>query len=320
MWTDRSDDDGIFADVMGGLRSRPREIPCKYLYDRRGSELFNAICEVEEYYPTRTEVAVMATQLDAIADFVGPGAILVDLGAGNGEKTGMLLDRLEGLRAWVPVDISPVELRRCAGRLGRRFPELTVAPVCADYTGEWQLPATGPGRRVFAFPGSTVGNFSPEEARWFLQGLAEKAGPGGGLLVGVDLHKDRRILEAAYNDAAGVTAEFNKNLLRRINRECGADFRLETFVHRAVYNEEERRIEMRLWSTEEQGVWCGGEQFWFDPGEFIVTEHSYKYTIEAFAALAEDAQWRVRGLWTDRRQYFSVWALEAASELTGTGR
>lgn len=301
----------FYADVLKGLRSEQPQIPCKYLYDDRGSMLFNRICELEEYYPTRTELGIMARHGADMAEKIGRGAQLVELGAGSGLKTRFLLDELEAPKGYVPVDISGAELQRCALEISAEFRGLRVEPLLVDYTQEWSLPRfKGEGKRVFYFPGSTIGNFSPREATEFLRGLLEKGGRQSSLLIGVDLHKDRRVLEAAYNDKEGVTAEFNLNLLRRINRECGANFDLERFEHRAVYDEEKRRIEMRLVSRCDQIVTLPEESFAFKKGEYIVTEHSHKYRIEDFADLTEEAGWRMRAFWTDRRHRFSVWYLE----------
>ncbi|MFU8803214.1 MAG: L-histidine N(alpha)-methyltransferase [Bradymonadaceae bacterium] len=307
----------LYDEVIAGLRQVPRSIPCKYFYDERGSQIFNQICGLEEYYPTRTEIEITKDYAPNIADYIGEEACLVELGAGDGIKTRHIVSHLDRPAVYVPVDISPTALQRCARRFSEDFPDIEVQPICADYTGDWSLPSFEvPGRTVFYYPGSTLGNFSHQAAGSFLKTLAALAGADGGLLIGIDLHKDRAILEAAYNDSLGITADFNLNLLRRINRECNADFDLSLFRHHAVYDEDHQRIEMRLVSTSEQVVLIGDESFAFDEGEIIITEHSHKYTIEGFARLAESADWLVRALWTDKDQLFSLWYLESNSANT----
>lgn len=299
-------------DLLEGLSKSPPSIPCKYLYDDQGSTLFNQICEVEEYYPTRTELSILARFGSDIASKIGPHARLVELGAGSGLKTRFLLDELVDPEVYVPVDISGTELRRCAQSIASEYTSLRVAPVRADYTNDWSLPTlASQGRTVFYFPGSTIGNFSRQEASAFLFNLLARGGKNCSLLIGVDLHKDLPTLEAAYNDEAGVTAAFNLNLLTRINRECNATIDVNRFTHQAIYDQEKRRIEMRLISCCDQLITIQGRSFAFQEGDFIVTEHSHKYSIEDFAALSENAGWRARAFWTDRRHRFSVWYLES---------
>jgi dimethylhistidine N-methyltransferase len=239
---------------------------------------------------------------------IGPGALLIEYGSGEGLKTRILLDALDRPAGYVPVDISRAQLERNAADLRSRYPGLEVLPLCADYTVDHPIPepARAPHRRVVYFPGSTVGNFTPVQARGFLAHVRREVGPGGGLLIGVDLRKDRAILERAYDDAAGVTAAFNLNLLRRINRELGADFDLTRWEHRALWNENESRIEMHLVSAGAQAVRIGGRVFAFAPGETIHSENSCKYDPEGFAALAATAGWTVERLWQDPDRLFSV--------------
>lgn len=294
----------LAEEVLGGLRARPRTLPCKYFYDERGSQLFARICELPEYYPTRTELAIMERHGAEMAAAVGPGATLIEFGSGEGVKTRLLLDRLDAPRAYVPIDIARAELERAAGALAARYPGLAVLPVWADFGERLLLPqATPRARRVVYFPGSTIGNFSPAPARDFLRRLGELA---EGLLIGVDLKKDPAILHAAYNDAAGVTAEFNRNLLARLNRELEADFDLAAFAHYAPYEPAAGRIAMYLVAQRDQIVAVAGETFAFAEGEAISTEWSYKYTLAEFAALARAAGWRRRRVWTDERRLFSV--------------
>ncbi|HVF11165.1 MAG TPA: L-histidine N(alpha)-methyltransferase, partial [Abditibacteriaceae bacterium] len=235
-------------EVLHGLQQPQKELPCKYFYDERGSHLFDQICRLEEYYPTRTELAIMQEHAGAMAQLLGRGCLLIEYGSGSSLKTRVLLDHLAAPAAYVPIDISRAHLMRSAGRLAAAYPGLKVLPVCADYTTDFTLPTCHRpiARKAVYFPGSTIGNFDPTQAQNFLCHIAEICGVGGGLLIGIDLKKDACILEPAYNDARGVTAAFNLNLLRRINRELGADFQLDRFQHYAFYNEELGRIEMHL--------------------------------------------------------------------------
>ncbi len=303
----------FLPEVLTGLQRPQKTLPCKYFYDARGSQLFEEICGLEEYYPTRTELGIMEERVDPMARAIGPRVRLVELGAGSGRKTRMLLDALEDPAAYLPVEISQAALDGCAKRMRQAFPELEVLSVCADYTRKVALPRPTSAYEGTAayFPGSTIGNFEPEAARTFLNRIAKLVGDGGSLLIGVDLQKDREVLERAYNDARGVTAAFNLNLLERINRELGANFDLDGFVHRAIWNAEEERIEMHLVSRRDQQVELAAEAIDFGEGEHIVTEFSYKYTEQGFDTLASQAGFEAKQVWTDDRQWFSVWYLEA---------
>ncbi|MFL9824824.1 L-histidine N(alpha)-methyltransferase [Rhodoplanes sp. SY1] len=299
----------FLADVVAGLSADPKTIPPKYFYDERGSQLFEAITRTPEYYPTRTETSILTARAAEIAAFIPQDAVLVEFGAGALTKVRILLDAAP-VRAFVPVDISEAFLRGQAARLSREMPGLQVLPVVADFTASFPLPAevaTAP--KVGFFPGSTIGNFEPHEATAFLRHAGALLGPGARLILGVDLVKDSDVLVAAYNDAAGVTAEFNLNLLRRINRELGANFDLSAFWHRAVYNREQHRIEMHLASKARQRVRVDGRCFDFRRGETIHTENSYKYTPDLFRTLASGAGWRVATTWTDPQKWFAVHAL-----------
>jgi L-histidine Nalpha-methyltransferase len=299
--------DEFLRDVVDGLSRAPKELPCKYFYDARGSELFDRICELEEYYPTRCEAELLRDRAAEMADIFGPHCVLIEYGSGSSRKTRLLLDRLREPAAYVPVDISAEHLLLSARALARRYPGLTIRPVAADFTRSFSLPPLpAADRRVVFFSGSTVGNFQPPEAVGLLVHIARLVGPGGGLLIGVDLKKDRKTLERAYNDAAGVTAAFNLNLLVRIRRELGADVEPEQFQHRAVYNEAAGRIEMYLVSTAAQTVRVGDHVFRFAEGETIRTEYSYKYTVEEFRALAARAGFGVDRVWTDSGGLYSV--------------
>jgi dimethylhistidine N-methyltransferase len=296
----------ITAEAIAGLRGDPKTLPCKLFYDKRGSELFDAICELPEYYPTRTEIGIVRDNLEAIAAAVGPRVHLIELGSGSSTKTRILLDALDEPVAYAPIDISREHLLESAERLHHSYPDLEVQPVCADYTQPMEIPRphVPPARRVVFFPGSTIGNFHAADARRFLDRIAEMAGPGGGLLVGVDLRKDREILVAAYDDEDGVTAEFNLNLLHRLNREANADFDVEQFEHRSVWNDSLGRIEMHLVSRVAQTAAIDGHVFEFAANEPVRTECAYKYRIDQFEQVAE--RFRVRKVWTDADRRFSV--------------
>lgn len=298
-------------ETLEGLRRSPKELPCKYLYDHRGSQLFEEICELEEYYPTRTELGIMDRHVDEMAEFLGPHCLLLEFGAGSGHKTEVLLEALREPAGYVPIDISCEHLEDSARRLHRRFPDLEILPVCGDFMERWRLPDSSHKAEHLAvyFPGSTIGNFTTPQAQRFLQRVAEICGPGGKLLLGADLKKDPEILELAYDDPSGVTAAFNLNLLERINRELGADFALDAFAHRAPWVESEGRIEMHLESLRDQVVHIHGERFTFEAGERICTEYSHKYSLEAAERLARGACMKVDRVWTDSQGLFSVQAL-----------
>jgi dimethylhistidine N-methyltransferase len=298
----------FLTDVLYGLHSPRKHLPCKYLYDRRGSQLFDEICRLDEYYPTRTELAIMRRHGDEIAAALGPGCRVIEYGSGSSVKTRLLLDRLIEPAAYLPVDISRGHLLATTTRLARLYPQIPIHPICADFTMPFSLPsgAACGARDIVYFPGSTIGNFTPAEAVQLLADMAGLCGDGGGLLIGVDLKKPREILEAAYNDAQGVTRAFNLNLLARINRELGADFDLDRFAHRAVYNERHGRVEMHLESLCDQSVRIGSQVIPFRAGESIHTENSYKHTLQEFDDLAVEAGFEPECAWIDERQWFSV--------------
>ena len=302
----------FLEDALAGLRSRPKTLPCKYFYDTEGSKLFEQICALPEYYPTRTELSILRAHASEMARCIGASALLVEYGSGSSTKTRLLLDRLAEPAAYVPVDVSREHLHETALALQLDYPKLEVLPVCADFTAAVRLPRPrrAPRRRAVYFPGSTIGNFEPDGAVALMAGVAKRVGPRGGFLVGVDLRKDPRILERAYDDAAGVTAAFNRNLLARMNHELGADFDLSRFQHRAVWAPGPGRIEMHLVSKVAQRVHVGGVPIRFAPGETICTEHSHKYTLPGFAELARRAGLAVRRVWTDPAGWFSVQYLE----------
>jgi dimethylhistidine N-methyltransferase len=303
----------FLADVLDGLRQPKKSLPCKYFYDAEGSKLFDQICMLPEYYPTRTELGILRAHAAEMAACLGPETLLVEYGSGSSVKTRLLLDRLVRPSAYVPVDISREHLLETALALRLDYPGLPVLPVYADFSAPFALPRSPrpAARRAVYFPGSTIGNFSEAGAIALMAGVAHQVGPGGGFLVGVDLEKDPRVLERAYDDDAGITAAFNLNLLARLNRELDADFDLRRFAHRALWIEAESRIEMHLVSRAKQVVHLGGVEIHFARGESICTEHSHKYSLPGFARLARRAGLAVRRVWTDRAQLFSVQYLEA---------
>lgn len=295
-------------DVIQGLGAPSKSIPCKYFYDERGSLLFDQICDLDEYYPTRTELAIMRESGEEMAACVGSDCLLIEYGSGSSTKTRILLDHLREPAAYVPIDISREHLARSAADLARTYTGLQVLPVCADYTRDFTLPTGNrpASHKAVYFPGSTIGNFSTAEARSFLARIAGVCGLGGGLLIGVDLKKDQEILERAYNDRKGVTAAFNLNLLERINRELGADFAIDHYRHQAVYDRQSGRIEMYIVSLREQVVHLGDQEFSFAEGDRILTECSYKYGLDEFAQLAASVGLKVERIWTDDERLFSV--------------
>jgi len=312
---DFSPDLGDFRTALiRGLSAKAKAIPCRFLYDARGSALFDRICELPEYYPTRTELGILRACAPEIADRAGPAAQMIELGGVNSLKARILLDALEAPAAYIPVDISREHLRASAEAVHAENPGLEVLAVCADYTQPLLLPeAPGGGMRLGFFPGSTIGNLQPDEAIGFLAAWAERLGPGSAMVVGVDLRKDAAILEPAYDDAQGVTAEFSKNLLVRANRELGADFDLHAFAHRARYDAGHGRIEIHLESLRDQTVRVGGFTLSFAAGERVHIEDSYKYSIEGFRGIARAAGFRPAAVWTDPDQLFSVHWLETAA-------
>lgn len=306
----------LLGDIIAGLSSDPRALPCKYFYDERGAALFQKICELPEYYITRTEIDILDRYRAEIASQLGPNIELIGLGTGAGTKTRILVEALLTPAAYIPVDISEKQLRKSSALFRKIFPNLEVLPVCADYLQAVTLPSPRhkAARNVVYFPGSTIGNFEPKEALEFLCRIANVSGRGGGLLIGVDLQKDQNVIEAAYNDKAGVTAEFNLNLLAHINREAGANFDLSRWQHRAIYNAEAGRIEMYLISATDQTVRIQDREFRFRASEKILTEHSYKHTPEGFIALARQAGFDFVKLWTDDARLFGVFYFVTASE------
>lgn len=298
----------FLAEVLSGLRKSQKELPSKYFYDEEGSHLFERICTLDEYYIPRIEAAIMETYIEEMAELLGPRVLLVEYGSGNCAKTRFLLDHLHEPVAYVPIDISRERLLSAARELAADYPEMEVLPVCADYTSGFDLPVPRrPSERaVVYFPGSTIGNFDPVPAKLFLEHVAGVCHPGGGLLIGVDLKKDPRVLHRAYNDSSGVTAAFNLNLLERINRDLNCDFRLDWFQHYAFYNPGESRVELHLVSLREQTVHLDNVVIPFVEGESIWTESSYKFNVDEFEQMAVAAGFKVERAWTDNQQWFSV--------------
>jgi L-histidine N-alpha-methyltransferase len=298
----------LIAQVLAGLKRPQKELSPVWFYDELGSRLFDRICELPEYYLTRAEIAIMRKHAAAMAQYVGRDATIIEFGSGTSLKTRLLLDQIAMPATYVPVDIAREHLLDAAATIARDYPDLRVVPVCADFTTEIDLSrhVSADTRRVVYFPGSTIGNFERSQARELLTSIRRIVGSDGGVLVGVDLRKDPRVLERAYNDEAGVNAEFNINMLRHLNRELGADFDLDAFEHAALWIDRHSRIEMHLISKSRQQVHIGDEQIELARGEHIRTEYSHKYTLEGFADLAAAADLAVERVWTDEEQRFSV--------------
>ncbi len=295
-------------EILQGLSLPQKTLSPKFFYDQRGSQLFDAICELPEYYLTRTELGIMRAHIDEIVALVGPQASLIEFGSGSSLKTRMLLESLDRLAAYVPVDISREYLMAAAESLAADHPDVEVWPVLADFTQPFELPdpSVMPLRNIVYFPGSTIGNFSPQQAHNLLEVMHVEAGDDGALLIGVDLQKDTAVIERAYNDDAGVTAEFNLNILSRLNWEFGANFNPDLFRHRAVYDEAFGRMELELVSQSEQNVRIENASFHFEKGEALLTEHSHKYTLEQFSDMVQRAGFIVDKVWTDPERFFSV--------------
>jgi dimethylhistidine N-methyltransferase len=296
------------SDILEGLQRPLKEIASKYFYDDTGSQFFDQITELDEYYPTRTELAIMQSNIQQIAARLGPHCMLIEYGSGSSLKTRQLLDHAESLAAYIPIDISKQHLLNAAQELASCYPQIEILPVCADYTSTFTLPSPQGfvARRVAYYPGSTIGNFDPHAAIRFLASIAQKCGSGGGLLIGVDLKKDFNILHRAYNDSKGITAQFNLHLLTRINQALSADFQLDQFSHYAFYNPVPGRIEMHLGSLKNQQVHVGEKTIAFKQGESIWTESSYKFTLDDFAQLASEAGFHIEEVWLDPQHFFSI--------------
>lgn len=301
--------DDFLRDVLQGLSKPQKEIPAKYFYDERGSELFEEICELPEYYLTRTEIQLLQTHGVEMAELLGKNCLVIEYGSGGSQKISLLLNALQQPAAYIPIDISKEHLLRSSARLAADRPGLDVIAVCADYNTLTRLPpyiALKGARKIIFFPGSTIGNSAPMQAILLLKAAVTLVGPGGGMLIGVDLKKDPAILHAAYNDTRGITAEFNLNVLARINRELNADFALDAYRHHAFYDVDRGRIEMYLISRTQQTIHVGGHTFTLAKAESIHTENSYKYSVEEFQRMAEIAGFQARRVWIDERRLFSL--------------
>jgi L-histidine Nalpha-methyltransferase len=300
-------------EILTGLKQPQKIISPKFFYDEAGSRLFDEICRQPEYYPTRTELDIMHQHIDEIVHLIGPSASLIEFGSGSSIKTRLLLDKLNALAAYVPVEISREHLSQVTQSLATDFPEIEVLPVCADFTQPFDLPTPKilPIKNIVFFPGSTIGNFSSKEAINLLRVMRTEARSDGALLIGFDLEKPKTLVEPAYNDAAGVTAKFNLNLLARLNREHSANFKLQEFAHEAIYDVDKKRIEMRLISLCRQAVHISGERIELNAGEYIVTEHSHKYSLDRFKSMARQAGFEPRQTWTDTNNLFCVQFLTA---------
>ena len=299
----------MLAEVINGLSSHPRTLPCKYFYDARGSALFDQICELEEYYPTRTEISILRNHAAEISQAIGPDALVIEPGSGNSHKVRLLLDALKSPVGYVPLDISGEHLVKAAEKLAGEYTNLPIWPVCADFNQSIAVPqeAANAGRRLLFFPGSTIGNFGEQDRQALLERFAQLCRPGGGqLLIGIDLIKDTKRLEQAYDDKRGVTAAFNRNLLTHINRALDANFAVDQFTHRALFNRAHARVEMHLVSETDQTVDIQGQHFAFKAGETIQTENSYKFSVEGFSENASQAGWQFERSWSDSENLFSL--------------
>ena len=298
----------VLDELIGGLSQPQKMISPKYFYDEIGSQLFEEITELPEYYLTDAELDIMRKHVDDMAALIGKQASLIEFGSGSSLKTRVLLEHLDELAAYVPVDISEDHLYTSAQKIRSEFPELAVHPIVADFTRPFTLPTpdTMPVKNVVYFPGSTLGNFEYAEAMDLLRVMYGEAGEGGALLIGLDLQKDPEIIHRAYNDSKGVTAKFNLNMLRHLNTNYGANFDLDAFEHRAEYDEDNGRVVLELVSQKEQTFEVGDTEFKIADGEAILTEYSHKYTLEGFARMAHDAGFEVANVWTDPENLFSV--------------
>ena len=299
--------ENLLEEILEGLNKPQKELPSKLFYDKKGSALFDEICDLEEYYLTRTETSIMTENIEDICSVLGKDCLLIELGSGSSKKIRLLLSGLQNPAGYVPIDISEEHLINSANALAKDYPSLKIFPVYADYTQPFSLPnfEFAPSKKVVYYPGSTIGNFEPDYASRFLNRIAKRLEKGGGLLIGIDLKKDKKTLEDAYNDKKGVTAEFNLNILERLNRELGTDFNLEEWEHLAFYNRDHGRIEMHLESLSEQDVKVNGSLIKHAKGETILTEYSYKHSVEDFEELISDS-YNLEKVWRDKENKFGI--------------
>ncbi|NIX14444.1 MAG: L-histidine N(alpha)-methyltransferase [Candidatus Dadabacteria bacterium] len=305
--TDDPSDQRLLEEILVGLSKEQKELPCKLFYDKKGSELFDQITTLPEYYPTRTEIGIIKSNIDEIASCIGKNSLLVELGSGSSMKIRLLLGGIKEISAYVPLDISYSHLIESTNALSKDFPDIRIIPLCVDYTKPFEFPKFDFKweKLVVFYPGSTIGNFHPSYAKKFLANVAKRTGKGSGLLIGVDLKKDKAVIENAYNDTKGITAEFNLNILCRLNSDIGFNFDTDKWEHSAVYNENQGRIEMHLVSLTNQRVSHNGTRISFDKDESIITEYSYKYSLDEFEDLIKD-YYNVQKVWVDSNNRFSL--------------
>ena len=305
--TEEISQEDMLSEVIEGLTLIPKRLPSKLFYDEKGSAFFDAICNLNEYYPTRTELKIMEDNIEEMSSLLGEGTLLIELGSGSSIKIRLLLDNIPGLAGYIPIDISTSHLIESSNELKELYPHIDIFPLAADYTKDFELPEIDKAfdHKAVYYPGSTIGNFTPSNAKKFLERIAKICGSNGGLIIGVDLKKDKKILEAAYNDKEGVTANFNLNILEHLNNEFNSDFDLNKFEHLAFFNDKESRIEMHLISNERQEVHINDSTINFEKDEPVLTEYSYKYTLESFADLVSD-NFEVRKVWIDKNHLFSI--------------
>lgn len=297
----------LLEEIKNGLSQEQKQLPCKLLYNQRGSALFDKICDLEEYYPTRTENAIMQKHVSEMANYIGEGALLIEYGSGSSIKIRSLLNVIKNLVGYIPIDISRDHLEQSANILRDIYPHILIQPIWADYTKSFFLSRLdNVSKRVVYFPGSTIGNFHPQEAIKFLSRMATVSEKNGGILIGVDLKKEQDLLNAAYDDKKGITAEFNKNILNHLNYLFDSDIDLNLFKHRAFFNQDKSRVEMHLVCQEDMSFNVDGKYVSIEEGETIWTESSYKYTLDEFESLSRQAGLRVEKVWTDDNNYFSV--------------
>jgi len=300
-------DQSLLDEIIYGIKSSQKYLPSKLFYDEKGSKLFDEICELEEYYITRTEISIIEENIDAITDLIDEDTLFIEFGSGSSLKTSRILENIDKAAGYIPIDISEEHLNNSVNKLRSDFPGLDIYPIAADFTNPIRFPDifSNVSRRILFFPGSSIGNFTLEESRKFMQIAAVNCGTDGGMIIGIDMFKDKDIIEAAYNDTKGVTAEFNLNILERINSEFGADFKLDNFYHQAVFNEKNSRIEMFLVSNIDQTVKLNGSKADIKENELILTEYSHKYTLEKFESIVED-YFEIDKIWTDQKKFFSL--------------
>ncbi|MEQ9309429.1 MAG: L-histidine N(alpha)-methyltransferase [Balneolaceae bacterium] len=306
-----SEKEEMLQEVLQGMKLPQKSLPSKFFYDARGSKLFEEITELDEYYPTRTERKILENNLDEIASFLGEKVLLIEPGSGSSKKTRILLSGMNTICCYIPIDISADYLEKVAEALRKEYPNIEIVPLSTDYTTPFKLPIINErSRKIVFFPGSTIGNFNDETVKRFFEVISKIVEKSGGMLIGVDLKKEIKVLEDAYNDSKGITADFNKNMLLHLNREIGSDFNIDLFEHKSLWIEDEGRIEMRLIANQSHFVHIDGERFQILEGEYIHTENSHKYSLEEFATIVKP-WFDVKKVWTDKNDYFSVQYLEA---------